>query len=261
MPVIDGYKCTHLLRYHHPYKTYVQDVPIVAMTASAIQGDREKCKKAGMDDYLAKPVRSKVLEKMLLRWARQRPIQNTAPSSQTQGSEDSECSNAGEHCDNADIPGVEHDDNDFMDLRQGRPIITDSPQFLQPPAQAQPTITMTKPPLTRSITEETEVVRRTLERSDSALSAQTTKQVMRTNSSQTVKRTTWQETDGELAAQSRDDKLFDAAGARTGTGQGHLSHQLPHSLEPSEAWGGGEALTEANMVMHDKEEADKLAPP
>ena len=71
MPVIDGYKCTHLVRHHLPYRTYVQDVPIVAMTASAIQGDQEKCKKAGMDDYLSKPVQSKTLEKMLVRWSLQ----------------------------------------------------------------------------------------------------------------------------------------------------------------------------------------------
>ncbi|RYP06163.1 hypothetical protein DL765_009609 [Monosporascus sp. GIB2] len=64
MPVIDGYRCTHILRQHVPYKAFVKDVPILAMTASAIQGDKEKCKKAGMDDYLAKPVKGKMLEKI-----------------------------------------------------------------------------------------------------------------------------------------------------------------------------------------------------
>ncbi|OIW26010.1 hypothetical protein CONLIGDRAFT_550207, partial [Coniochaeta ligniaria NRRL 30616] len=117
MPVIDGYKCTHLLRYHLPHKTYVQDVPIVAMTASAIQGDREKCRKAGMDDYLAKPVKGNILERMLVRWtARTRPDLTTRSSHGSEMS-DVECSNAGEHCDNSDIPCVEHDDDDFLDLR------------------------------------------------------------------------------------------------------------------------------------------------
>ncbi|KAL8663935.1 MAG: hypothetical protein Q9202_003484 [Teloschistes flavicans] len=71
MPILDGYRATHLLRHHSPYTTIagLRDTPIVAMTASAIQGDREKCKKAGMDDYLAKPVKGKTLETMLLKWA------------------------------------------------------------------------------------------------------------------------------------------------------------------------------------------------
>ncbi|RWA15049.1 hypothetical protein EKO27_g15 [Xylaria grammica] len=70
MPVIDGYKCTHILRHDAAYRSFTWTVPIVAMTASAIQGDREKCTKAGMDDYLPKPVSSKILEKMLVRWCR-----------------------------------------------------------------------------------------------------------------------------------------------------------------------------------------------
>ncbi|KAI9812484.1 MAG: hypothetical protein M1827_004715 [Pycnora praestabilis] len=71
MPVLDGYRATHLLRHHAPYtdSPELRTIPIVAMTASAIQGDREKCQKAGMDDYLAKPVKGKTLEKMLLKWA------------------------------------------------------------------------------------------------------------------------------------------------------------------------------------------------
>jgi CheY-like chemotaxis protein len=47
----------------------LKDIPVVAMTASAIQGDREKCHDAGMDDYLAKPVDRKSLEEMLVKWA------------------------------------------------------------------------------------------------------------------------------------------------------------------------------------------------
>lgn len=77
MPVLDGYHTTHVLRHHSPYKSMeiLRRMPIVAMTASAIQGDREKCERAGMDDYLAKPVKRPVLEKMILKW-----INGTSPT-------------------------------------------------------------------------------------------------------------------------------------------------------------------------------------
>jgi CheY-like chemotaxis protein len=70
MPVLDGYRATHTLRHHAPFKsmTLIQQIPIVAMTASAIQGDREKCERAGMNDYLAKPVKRATLEKMIHKW-------------------------------------------------------------------------------------------------------------------------------------------------------------------------------------------------
>lgn len=63
MPVMDGYDATRLLR-KDPIEE-VRKVLVIAMTASAIQGDREKCLAAGMNDYLAKPVRSDVLKKKL----------------------------------------------------------------------------------------------------------------------------------------------------------------------------------------------------
>lgn len=71
MPVLDGYRTTHLIRHHKPYSAIatIRTLPIVAMTASAIQGDKEKCKAAGMDDYLAKPVKGNLLEEMLVKWA------------------------------------------------------------------------------------------------------------------------------------------------------------------------------------------------
>jgi len=63
MPVLDGYEATKLLRQDalEPVRT----VLVIAMTASAIQGDREKCLAAGMNDYLAKPVKSDVLKRKL----------------------------------------------------------------------------------------------------------------------------------------------------------------------------------------------------
>jgi CheY-like chemotaxis protein len=134
MPIIDGYKCTHLLRHHLPYKTLVHDVPIVAMTASAIQGDREKCTKAGMDDYLAKPVRGVILEKMLIRWCLARRRGDPPPPDPSS----SDCSELSEHCNNADIPHIGIDQNemppseptveDFSSPITPRPLVTNGQQ-------------------------------------------------------------------------------------------------------------------------------------
>jgi CheY-like chemotaxis protein len=52
MPIRDGYSATHAIRTEAPWKDELRGVPIVAMTASAIQGDKEKCQLAGMDVWL-----------------------------------------------------------------------------------------------------------------------------------------------------------------------------------------------------------------
>jgi signal transduction histidine kinase/CheY-like chemotaxis protein len=69
MPVLDGYEATKLLR-RDPIDA-VRGTLVIAMTASAIQGDREKCLESGMNDYLAKPVRSNVLKKKLDQYIQQ----------------------------------------------------------------------------------------------------------------------------------------------------------------------------------------------
>jgi signal transduction histidine kinase/CheY-like chemotaxis protein len=63
MPVLDGYEATKAIRKDPDPN--VHKVLIIAMTASAIRGDREKCLEAGMNDYLAKPVRQTALKSML----------------------------------------------------------------------------------------------------------------------------------------------------------------------------------------------------
>jgi CheY-like chemotaxis protein len=67
MPVKDGYTATSEWRQHEAAH-HLERVPIIAMTANAMAGDRQKCLEAGMDDYLAKPVDRHLLEVTLVRW-------------------------------------------------------------------------------------------------------------------------------------------------------------------------------------------------
>ncbi|KAJ1018893.1 hypothetical protein NDA16_004696 [Ustilago loliicola] len=66
MPNCDGYEATKRLRKSNSVD--IRTTPIIAMTASAIRGDREKCLAAGMSDYLSKPVKSVALETTLVKW-------------------------------------------------------------------------------------------------------------------------------------------------------------------------------------------------
>lgn len=63
MPTLDGYNATREIR--RDPDPNVNEVLVIAMTASAIEGDREKCLEAGMNNYLPKPVRSNILSDML----------------------------------------------------------------------------------------------------------------------------------------------------------------------------------------------------
>jgi CheY-like chemotaxis protein/HPt (histidine-containing phosphotransfer) domain-containing protein len=66
MPEMDGFEATHLIRKLE--KNTGRHIPIIAMTAHAMQGDRERCLEAGMDDYVTKPLEPKVLFSALDRW-------------------------------------------------------------------------------------------------------------------------------------------------------------------------------------------------
>jgi two-component system sensor histidine kinase/response regulator len=73
MPVMDGLAATHAIRQNSQFK----DLPIIAMTANVMAGDRERCLKAGMNDHLAKPIDPDKLFDALLRWI---PARTAAPN-------------------------------------------------------------------------------------------------------------------------------------------------------------------------------------
>ncbi len=69
MPVMDGVTAARLIR-----ETYGrEDLPVVAMTANAMQTDRDRCKAVGMNDFVSKPVNPEELWRALLRWIKPRP--------------------------------------------------------------------------------------------------------------------------------------------------------------------------------------------
>jgi CheY-like chemotaxis protein len=67
MPGMDGYDAARGIRRSEADRD-LRRVPIVAMTANAMQGDRERCLAAGMDDYMSKPINPDVLDAILARW-------------------------------------------------------------------------------------------------------------------------------------------------------------------------------------------------
>ena len=73
MPELDGYDVTRRMRRSEESGRHT---PIVAMTANAMKGDREKCLEAGMDDYLTKPIKVELLPEALERWAAPAPEVN-----------------------------------------------------------------------------------------------------------------------------------------------------------------------------------------
>lgn len=68
MPELDGYKATAEIRSFEQESGMEKPVPIIALTANALQGDRDKCMAAGMDDYLSKPFNRDQIVEVLDRW-------------------------------------------------------------------------------------------------------------------------------------------------------------------------------------------------
>ena len=67
MPVMDGYEATQKVR-HSESKVLNREIPIIAMTANSMQGDRDKCLAVGMDDFISKPINPNKVQEALERW-------------------------------------------------------------------------------------------------------------------------------------------------------------------------------------------------
>jgi len=68
MPNLDGFAATAAIRTRELEQPGARRIPVIALTANAMEGDRERCLAAGMDDYLVKPLRAGVLYTVLKRW-------------------------------------------------------------------------------------------------------------------------------------------------------------------------------------------------
>jgi CheY-like chemotaxis protein len=76
MPVMDGVTATHCIRAQRRFDA----VPVIAMTANAMEQDRRKCLDAGMNDFLVKPIEPEDMWNILLRWVRARRAAPASPA-------------------------------------------------------------------------------------------------------------------------------------------------------------------------------------
>jgi CheY-like chemotaxis protein len=67
MPLLDGFKATQTIRQLESNSS--THIPIIALTANTLEGDREKCLNAGMDDYLTKPIETNEFYTIVEKWA------------------------------------------------------------------------------------------------------------------------------------------------------------------------------------------------
>lgn len=75
MPVMDGFEATRAIRQNPEWA----DLPVIAVTANVLQGDREQCLASGMNDYVTKPYKRDELRAVIVRWAPPAPEPPAAP--------------------------------------------------------------------------------------------------------------------------------------------------------------------------------------
>ena len=86
MPEMDGLTATEVIRTHERQREHPRHTPIVALTANALEGDRQRCLAAGMDDYLTKPFTLNQLKTTLQRWLPATPVPTSTAPPQSQPS-------------------------------------------------------------------------------------------------------------------------------------------------------------------------------
>lgn len=82
MPGMDGFQATEAIRKMH--KGQALHTPIIAVTANAMKGDRERCLAAGMDDYISKPIKPDILAETLAKWIEARPAEDKITTADTE---------------------------------------------------------------------------------------------------------------------------------------------------------------------------------
>src|SRR6185436_9574356 len=120
MPGMDGFEATQQIRTWE--KDHGIHIPIIAMTAHAMQGDRERCLEAGMDDYVTKPIQPRVLFSALNRWI----PSDAALADEEQPVED--------YSSTAEAYAMDFDDDLFGETATASPTLEEADSVVQPAA-------------------------------------------------------------------------------------------------------------------------------
>ncbi len=136
MPEMDGFEATRQIRKSEKLKVNgetsdeqrttsderlsTQRVPIIAMTANAMQGDREKCLESGMDDYLAKPIKPEVLAEVINRWL---PNEQETKERKSVMNDRNQVSNSDSHVANGQESNISQDVEEINEALAALPVV------------------------------------------------------------------------------------------------------------------------------------------